>query len=226
MNQAHLRSSAFICVRLLCLSAASLALLLLTACAPATPAPAVPPAVVRAAGAASVDPGNYCIACHSAGDDRLAHTLDYAGGIEREAISPCPAAVQARQEVYYTGRLLLAIDRARAGLPRSAARDRLETQLIASRQTYSRLLDTPLTSLDAFTVEAQSLRYRLGKLYAGLNQLDAAAKRDRVLLVAGLLTLALLISLAWGWRNTLKFASRRASPSPDGEPRIRRGGRG
>ncbi|MCX6030921.1 MAG: hypothetical protein NT169_16695 [Chloroflexi bacterium] len=222
MKQEHPRPSAAIRGQFLPLFATSLALLL-AACTPATPTPAadLPPAVVRAAGAASVDPGNYCVACHTAGDDRLAHALDWAGGIEREAITPCPAVVQARQEVYYTERLLLAIDRGRASVPASATRDRAEAQVAAARQTYSRLLDTPLTSLDAFSAEALALRYRLGKVYASLNQLDAAVKRDRILLVAGLVTLALLISLAWGWRNTLRFGRTAADhrpPATDSRP--------
>ena len=201
--------------------AALILLLVLAGCSAVTPltgSPAAPleppPALLRASGAASAQAANYCVACHSGDDPRLAAPLAWAGGSQALAVSPCPAAVQMRQEVYYTERMLLSLDRAYAGVPGGAARDRLAAQAAAGRQTYSRLLDAPVTSLDAFTSEAQTLRYRLGKIYAGYNQLDTAARRDRVLLGAGLITLALLVSLAWGWRNTLKLSPARALGLP------------
>ena len=62
-----------------------------------------------------------------------------------------------------------------------------------------------MTSLDAFTSQAQLLRFRGNKAYAQLHQAIDTSRRNRVLLAAALVTLAVLGSLAWGLRNTLKF---------------------
>ncbi len=57
-------------------------------------------------------PGNYCISCHLADDPRLTTVTEWKGGIGREVNSPCPAATAIHEELYYTERLLLMIDRA------------------------------------------------------------------------------------------------------------------
>lgn len=168
-----------------------------------------------------VQPGNYCASCHTSGDDRLATSMDWAGSIDREVISGCAAASRVREEVYYTERLLLAIDRARAEVPGRVDASKTDARIAAARQTYSRLLDTPVTSLDALTSEAQVLRFRLGKSYTWLNQVRDAVKRERVLFVAGLVTLSLLISLGWGLRNTARFSITRSFPSGKGRGRLR-----
>ena len=39
-----------------------------------------------------VEPGNYCIGCHTPGDSRLADVMAWTGSIEREVVSGCVAA--------------------------------------------------------------------------------------------------------------------------------------
>jgi hypothetical protein len=193
-----------------------LALVIVLAAAPALAQ--VPPGSPQVT---QVEPGNYCIGCHTPGDSRLADVMAWTGSIEREVVSGCVAASRVHEEVYYTQRMLLAIDRARADVAGQVDVSKLDTQVAAGRQTYSRLLDTPVTSLDAVASEAQILRYQLGKRYTWLNQARVALKRGRVLLVAGLLTLALLISLSWGLRNTLRFGAVRRSSLGKGGGRLR-----
>jgi hypothetical protein len=193
-----------------------LVLVILLAAVPAlADAPSGSPQVTQ------VQPGNYCIGCHTPGDDRLADVMAWTGSIDREVISGCVAASRVHEEVYYTQRMLLAIDRARADVAGQVDVSKLDAQVAAGRQTYSRLLDTPVTSLDAVSSEAQVLRYQLGKRYTWLNQARVALKRERVLLVAGLLTLALLISLGWGLRNTIRFSPTRISPPGKRSGRLR-----
>lgn len=155
-----------------------------------------------------VEPGNYCAGCHTAPDTRPAHGLDWNGGTlaGRGVVSPCPAVNKINEEIYYTERLLLAVDRARSALPGWVDASQADARLAAARQGYSRLLDTPTSSLTAFTAEAQTLRFRLGKSYTQLNQLNDSVKRDYVLVAAGLITLFLLGSLFWGLRRTASFA--------------------
>lgn len=164
-----------------------------------------------------VQPGNYCVGCHTLDDQRPLSAMDWAGGIDRELISACAAASRMREEVYYTERLLLAIDRARAGVPARVDASKTDARVSAARQTYSRLLDAPPTSLDAVTSEAQMLRFRLGKSYTWLNQMLEVLKRQRVLLFAGLVTLVLLVSLGWGLRNAQRFLAGRKSSSEKGD---------
>jgi tetratricopeptide (TPR) repeat protein len=168
-------------------------------------------APTRSPSLSQFQPGNYCVSCHTPGDGRLASVMAWTGGIDRDAenISPCSAASRVREEVYYTDRMLLAIDRARSGLPNGVDTSGNDARVAASRQTYSRLLDTPVTSLDAVTSEAQVLRYRLGKNYTWLNQVRDALKRRLVLIVAVCVTLILLISLGWGLRNVAQFIAAR-----------------
>jgi hypothetical protein len=177
--------------------------------------PALADAPPGSASIAQLQPGNYCIGCHTPGDARLADVMAWTGSIDREVVSGCVAASRVHEEVYYTQRMLLAIDRARDEVAGRVDVSKLDAQVAADRQTYSRLLDTPVTGLDAVSSEAQVLRYQLGKRYTWLNQARVALRRQRVLIVAGLLTLAVLISLAWGLRNTLRFNPTHSS-SPGG----------
>ena len=122
------------------------------------------------------------------------------------SVSPCPAVKTINEELYYTERLLLAIDRGMAELPASTDTSSINARLSSATQTYSRLLDSPVTSLDAFVSEAQVLRFRLGKIYTQINQIIEHQKQFRILVFAGLITLLLFLSLMWGWIN-----ARRAS---------------
>jgi hypothetical protein len=142
--------------------------------------------------------------------------MDWTGSIDREIISPCSAASRVREEVYYTDRMLLAIGRARPGLPRRVDASKNDARVAAARQTYSRLLDTPVVSLDAVTSEAQVIRYRLGKDYSWLNQLRDTLKRRFILIVAVAVTLVLLISLGCGLRNSVRFLDARAKEDVGG----------
>lgn len=151
---------------------------------------------------------NYCQSCHSAGDDRLVDATAWSGGIDRASVSPCPAVKTIHEELYYTERLLLAIDRGMAELPASTDTSSINARLSSATQTYSRLLDSPVTSLDAFVSEAQVLRFRLGKIYTQINQIIENQKQFRIMVFAGLITLLLFFSLLWGWIN-----ARRASLS-------------
>ncbi|MGC8779811.1 MAG: hypothetical protein ACP5UQ_03010, partial [Anaerolineae bacterium] len=147
-------------------------------------------------------PANYCVACHTADDPLLARPDPWQGNVAHSAIEPCPALKAGREEVYYTERLLLATGRAfeHGGRP-----GKIADNLAAFRDGYSRLLDARPTSLDAYTAQAQLLRFRGNKAYAQLTQRFDAARRDRVLLAGVLITLVVLGSLAWGLRNTLRF---------------------
>jgi len=187
------------------------AAILTRASRPAAPAPAGALSQPPAAEAAGTYPGNYCASCHAASDDRPATVLAWNGGIDGAAAGGCAAAARVRQEVYYTERLLQAVQHARAsaGSPGAAVDDQIES----ARQGYSRLLDAPVTSLDGFTAEAQSLRFRLGKTYAELNSLDQAARWRKVLAVAGLVTLALVLASVWGLRIATRLA-RAQAPGP------------
>lgn len=163
------------------------------------PAPASPP---------QLEAGNYCLSCHTAADARPAQVLAWTGGSERMAINPCPAAARLLEEVYYTERLLLAIDRARTGLPGRADAAGIDARTAAARQTYSRLLDAPVSSLDAFVSEAQVLRFQLGKSYRQLNDLATSYRQQNVLVAGGLVTVFLLVALGWGLRNTARFTGK------------------
>lgn len=145
-------------------------------------------------------PGNYCISCHMADDPRLDTVTEWKGGIAREADSPCPAATKIHEELYYTERLLLMIDRAQVEV--GALPEKTQTRLDGYTQRYSRMLDTRVTSLDAFVSEAQSTRYQMNKAYTTLNQMAEAAKLRTVLVYSAVITLIVLGSLAWGLYNT------------------------
>lgn len=145
-------------------------------------------------------PGNYCISCHLADDPRLVPVTAWTGSIAREVESPCPAATKIREELYYTERMLLMIDRAH--VTAGALPEKTQARLDGYTQRYSRMLDVPVTSLDAFVSEAQSTRYQLNKVYTSLNQIAEYNKQRTVLLYAGIITLIVLVSLAWGIYNT------------------------
>ncbi|MGD8405753.1 MAG: hypothetical protein PVJ21_18995, partial [Anaerolineales bacterium] len=138
-------------------------------------------------------PGNYCISCHLADDPRLADVTAWKGSIARELNSPCPAATRIHEELYYTERLLLMIDRADESVGALPAKP--QSRLDGYTQRYSRMLDTPVTSLDAFVSEAQTARYQMNKAYTALNQMSQAEKQRMVLIYAGIVTLIVLGSL-------------------------------
>ena len=145
-------------------------------------------------------PGNYCVSCHLADDPRLTTVTEWKGGIGREVNSPCPASTAIHEELYYTERLLLMIDRAQVTV--GTLPEKTQSRLDGYTQHYSRMLDTPVTSLDAFVSEAQTTRYQMNKAYAALNQMAEAAKLRTVLIYAVVITLIVLGSLAWGIYNT------------------------
>ncbi|MCL4529221.1 MAG: hypothetical protein M1282_07385 [Chloroflexi bacterium] len=145
-------------------------------------------------------PGNYCVSCHMADDPRLASVTEWKGGIAREVNSPCPAATVIHEQLYYTERMSLMIDRAEKSTGALSVKD--QARLENYTELYSRQLDEPVTSLDAFTSKAQTARYRLNKIYTLLNQMAENAKQRTVLIYAGLITLIVLGSLAWGLYNT------------------------
>ena len=144
--------------------------------------------------------GNYCVACHQADDPRLMSVTVWKGSIAREVNSPCPAATSIHEQLYYTERMLLMIDRTRQSVGPLSAKN--QALLENDTQLYSRLLDAPVTSGDAFSTEAQTARYRLEKIYTGLNQVSDTQKQRMVLILAGLVTLVVLGSLVWGLYNT------------------------
>lgn len=145
-------------------------------------------------------PGNYCVSCHLADDPRLATVTEWRGSIAREVDSPCPAATKIHEELYYTERLLLIIDRAEGAV--GALPEKTHSRLDGYTQRYSRMLDTPVNSLDAFVSEAQTTRYQMNKAYTALNHMAEAAKLRTVLIYASVITLIVLGSLAWGLYNT------------------------
>jgi hypothetical protein len=152
-----------------------------------------------------IESSNYCLSCHTTGDGRLVTATYWIGDINREINDPCPAMKELHQELYYTERILLAIDRAETNLPAWVDRSQVDARLSKNRQTYSRLLDMPVESLSAYVSEAQMLRYNLGKNYSQINQLISTAKQQRVLFFAGAVTLIVLLSLVWGLFNAQKM---------------------
>ncbi len=145
---------------------------------------------------------NYCVSCHSSDDPNLTNPTSWRGEIIRTSITPCPAAKKIQEELYYTERMLLAIDRFRATLPSNQTSSALESRLSAAQQGYLRLLDAPVQSLDAFTSEAQTLRYKLGKIYNELNQQSENVKRSNILIFGIAISIVILASLSWGLYNT------------------------
>jgi hypothetical protein len=175
-------------------------------------------APTRASIMTQVQPGNQCVSCHTPGDDRLANATAWTGNIQRETISPCPALSRVHEEIYYTDRMLLAIDRARAEIPGRFDASKNGARLDAARQTYSRILDRPVSSLDAVSSEASVLRFRLGKIYTWLNQVRESVKRQWVLIIAAAITLILLVALGLGMRNISRYSTN--SKQADGGSRF------
>lgn len=163
------------------------------------------------------EPGNYCGECHSANDGRLQSAAAWKGTVDQNTTSACPAANTIREELFYTERILLAIDRSLRDLPQSASTARLEDRLAASTENYQRLLDEPITSLSAFKSNAQMLRYRLGKIVTEISNQQQAAKQSRVLIAAGLVTLIIFGSLIWGYRNAQRGIQAAGSQSAAGQ---------
>lgn len=159
---------------------------------------------------ATLVPGNYCVSCHQADDPRLATVTEWKGAIGREVNSPCPAATAIHEELVYTERLMLMIDRSQQSV--GALTEKSQSRLDGYTQRYSRMLDVPVTSLDAFVSEAQTTRYQLNKIYTALNDMAEAAKQQTVLIYAGLVTLVVLGSLAWGLYNTRHIKSGAGKP--------------
>jgi len=163
--------------------------------------PQAAPAAAQPAAQPPLQAGNYCVSCHLAEDPRLTAVTAWKGGIGREVNSPCPAASAIHKELFYTERLLVMTDRlGGGGLP-----EKLQTQLEGYTQTFSRQLEAPIISLEAFVSEAQGARYRLNKVYTALNASVEADKRRLVLNIAIGASLLALASLAWGWMNTRAF---------------------
>lgn len=163
-----------------------------------------------------IRPGNYCDSCHSLGDPRLQATTQWRGPVEAASSNPCPAMKTISEELYYTERLLLMANEAENDVPGYLRSDAVETRLTTASENYSRLLDMPVTSLDAFVAEAQGMRYRLGKTYAQINSLIETGKRQRVFFFAALASLVMLVSLLWGWRNTRKALAAAAANRNEG----------
>ena len=92
------------------------------------------------------------------------------------------------------------IDRAEVSV--AALPEKTQSRLDGYTQRYSRMLDTPVTSLDAFVSEAQTTRYQMNKAYKALNDMAEAAKLRTIFIYAGIVTLIVLGSLAWGMYNT------------------------
>ncbi len=155
--------------------------------------------------------GNYCASCHLTDDPRLASATAWKGGIQSKVNSPCPAAIKIHEELYYTERLLLMIERAENAV--GPLPEKSQARLEDYTQRYSRMLDTPVGSLDAFVSEAQSTRYQLNKAYAALNQMAQDAKQRTILTYAAAITLIVLGSLAWGVYNSRALASGKVSRS-------------
>ena len=162
-------------------------------------------------------PGNYCGECHSANDLRVQSASAWKGTVDQNTSSACPAANTIREELFYTERILLAINNSLSELPQTASTAKLEGRLAASAESYQRLLDEPVTSLSAFQSSAQMLRYRLGKIVTEINNQQQAAKKTRVLVAAGLVTLIILGSLIWGYRNAQRGIQAAGSQAAAGQ---------
>ena len=76
-------------------------------------------AEIEASSSPQFESANYCFSCHTAHDDGYLKRPAWRGEIER-GISPCPAAIRLQEELYYTERMLLAIDRRRIELPQGS----------------------------------------------------------------------------------------------------------
>jgi hypothetical protein len=154
----------------------------------------------------AVDPGNQCIACHSGDDPRLDQPYQWLGPVDSQAINPCPGSSLIQEEIYYTDRLFLAIDRFQSSLPAWIDSSKIDRQIQNYSQNYARLLETPATSAGAISAEAMLLRYKLGKVYYQLSTMNDQARQTRILFFAGLVTLIVVLSLVWGFYNTRRLS--------------------
>lgn len=161
---------------------------------------------------AQAQPSNYCLGCHVAGDSQLENPTAWRGDIGRAGSSPCPAARRIQEEQYYTERMMSVIERGRANLPFWVDTSSIDSRYETAQQTYSRALDAPVESLDAFVAEMAALRYRLGKIYNQVNQAHDSARRFLVILAGFLVSLVILASLAWGLYNTRHARSIKPGP--------------
>lgn len=157
-----------------------------------------PPAATRLA-----QTSQYCVACHLESDPRLSAPLAWQGGLERAWLSPCPVYAQLQQEAAYTDQ---AFDAVTAGIVALQARRMdtaaIEQRLLARQESLPRLLGGSYRTLDAAVNEARSVRYQANKVYAQVQDTNTVWRRRAMLAVGLLLTAFLLLSLAWGYRNT------------------------
>lgn len=161
-------------------------------------------ACVQPASAQVLAPGNYCVSCHPAGDPALAAVAEWQ--VRQPAEATCPGVKTYREQLLYTEQLLTATERAgtEAGARAIASQ---ANRLAAFREGYEALRQASVTSLDAFTSQAQQVRFQGNKVYAAFHAAIDTARQNWVLLFAALVTLFVLGSLAWGLRNTLAAAS-------------------
>lgn len=152
-----------------------------------------------------IEPSNYCLSCHSSQDARLQTATAWDGGITPQSDNPCPAATRIQEELYYTERMLLAIERGMDAIGSQAESSSIQSRYLAAAEGYARLLDTPVDSLDAFESEAQTLRYQMGRLYTQINAIADSQHKQTALVVGAAITLIVLASLIWGLYNTRKM---------------------
>lgn len=152
-------------------------------------------------------PGNYCVSCHMPDDPVLPEAVDWKGSVGSFSSSPCPAVKSIQEELYYTERLMLAIDRSRSRLPDNEQTQQIETRLADLYPAYNQLFDKPVNSLDAFVSETQLLRFKLGKIYTQLNEMHDTRQQQWILIAAVLVSVFVLGSLVWGYWNARTFLS-------------------
>lgn len=173
------------------------------------------PAAAQQAETAFVVPepaGNQCLGCHTADDPALGQVITWSGPVESLETLPCPALKTAREELYLTDRLLLAIDRNLASLPAWVSTTKVEGKLQGQLESYARLADLSVTSLDAQVSEIQTLRYQLGKIYTQINALRSQATAQLVLVIAALITLTVFGALFYGLSLTRRFTAAGLKP--------------
>lgn len=170
------------------------------------------PEAADAARLAPTQAGNYCVGCHLESDPYLQASGPWQTTLAAAQHGACPAALRIQEELYYTERLFLMIDRAQAGLPGGIDLGKAPARLATGREGFARLLDTSTHSLLAFNSEAQMLRYDLNKVYTQIMGMDTGLKRQRILLGSLGVTAVVLLSLAWGFRNTQTAASAGGKP--------------
>jgi len=154
--------------------------------------------------------GNQCLSCHTADDPLVGQPIIWAGPADSLETISCPALRKVQEELYLTDRLLLAIDRNQAKLPFWVSSAKVEEKVRGQMESYARIADLPVNSLEAQVSEQQSLRYQLGKLYTQLNALRSLSTAREVLVIAVLVSLFIFVALFWGLKNAQRFASKQA----------------